>query len=102
MDIAPIREKNIFPVTIPHESDIVLENLKLDLYCAGLVLVEFDQSGTNAAATNTSISTNLDFSHNNISSSNFGSSVIFCKNIIRGITDPRVQIQPSSHNLANI
>ena len=37
-------------------------NLKLDLYCAGLVLVEFDQSGTNAAATNTSICTNLDFS----------------------------------------
>ena len=80
----------------------MLENLKLDLYCAGLVLVEFDQSGTNAAATNTSISTNLDFSHNNISSSNLGSNVIFCKNIIRGITDPRVQIQPSSHNLANI
>ena len=90
----------------------MLENLKLDLYCAGLVLVEFDQSGTNAAATNTSISANLDFSpflwqeeffsHNNISSSNLGSSVILCKNIIRGITDPRVQIQPSSHNLANI
>ena len=58
-------------------------NLKLDLYCAGLVLVEFDQSGTNAAATNTSISTNLDFSHNNISSSTLGSSVILCKNIIR-------------------
>ena len=37
-------------------------NLKLDLYCAGLVLVEFDQSGTNSAATNTSICTNLDFS----------------------------------------